>query len=321
MVCFSAACPQLYLCVLVQILLNIPLIGSEVNCSSGSPSKIINSSADAQALAQQCQSAETDVNIGVTASGGLDFTGILNSVQNFDVVDVPQVSSISSNSLEMSEALHIANVPSLTELSFPQLWSIGTPVGGPLTIANASLLSRYEVASNATYNTQTWTTSISNTALEDWEMPSFTLGSEDELLEAVPTTSDTFIWNNPNLKTVRLLMAKVTGNYAFGAPTGNLNITNNSRTMSVSMPNLISTYGSFIIGGFAELLIPSLELVNGSLMLTNANLPLISAPNLTKVNGDLHVTGNFTRYGSIELVTSRCQLIRIAVFSSQLWVA
>jgi hypothetical protein len=116
-------------------------------------------------------------------------------------------------------------------------------------------------------------------------------------------------------------MAKVTGNYAFGAPTGNLNITNNSRTMSVSMPNLISTYGSFIIGGFAELLIPSLELVNGSLMLTNANLPLISAPNLTKVNGDLHVTGNFTRYGSMELITSRCQLIRIAVFSSQLWVA
>ena len=125
---------------------------------------------------------------------------------------------------------------------------------------------------------------------------------------------------SPNLKTVRLLMTKVTALFPF-APTGNLNITNNSPTMSVSMPNLISTYGSFIIGGFAELSIPSLELVNGSLMLTNVNLPSISAPNLTKVNGDLYVTGNFTRYGSIELTPSRYRLIRITVFSSQLWAA
>jgi hypothetical protein len=201
------------------------------------------------------------------------------------VRDCPQVTSLSSDSLEVSGSwLAAANSSSLTKLSFPRLSWIGlglfltdVPLLDQLELANGVVVGELDVPVTSASST------IDNTALS----------TIDGLFGGTPR--DISITNNPRLQKVHLLSTQILLQYNTSS-TGNLIITNNSANMTVNLPNLFSIAGSMSLGNVSELSIPSLSLVSGSMELIEASFSSLSAPQLQKINGDLNITGSFSGY-------------------------
>jgi hypothetical protein len=254
-----------------------------VNCTGASPS-LINSSADAEALGQQCQTLNNLLLIEPSATGAISLDGLGSLPVSLNCYDANQITSISSNSLRsVGYWFDIENLSSLITLSFPKLESIGQTLNIVNTPALERLQLAYGASAGAIYTGSAASlTNITNTGLAEIE----------GWMNA--TTHDIWIGYNRNLRTVNLLVYQVL-RYSSGA-WGDLFIMNNGQTVNVSLPNLFSVGGTFTIGNCSELSIPSLTLVDGSMEMINAHFSSLSAPSLVRINGDLNITGAFSGY-------------------------
>jgi hypothetical protein len=106
---------------------------------------------------------------------------------------------------------------------------------------------------------------------------------------------DIWISDNPRLQTVNLPTSQIRLQYNTSY-TGNLLIANNHLNITVNLPNLTSAAGSISVGNVSSLSIPSLAIINGSMSVTNASFPSLSAPQLQTVLGDMNISGTFSGY-------------------------
>ena len=239
--------------------------------------------------AARCGILLADVNIapsetGVVSLDGLSSVGTKSTWGSFNAVNAPQISSISSNSLEVVGArFNIFNMTTLVTLSFPKLsW-----IGQTFRIQDVPMLQQLELPTDVTVG-HTFSFALSpaiiNTGLSKIE--GFFSG----------TILDIQIDNNPNLYFVNLtatqiLLQENTNN------TGTLSIWSNGPEVQMTMPNLFSVAGDVWLGNCSQLSVPKLQLVNGSMNILNASLKSFSMPMLEKINGDLNITGSFSRLG------------------------
>jgi hypothetical protein len=214
---------------------------------------------------------------------GLKIAGDKTHGGGLHVENCSGVTSISSDSLQVAGAwLNAINSSSLTKMSFPQLSWIGlalklidVPLLEQLDLPNGLVVGELDVPSVSGY--------IHNTGLSKL----------DGIFSGTPR--DISIANNPRFQTVNLPSAQILLQYNTSY-TGNLEIVNNSASVTVNLPNLFSVAGSVTLGNVSELSIPSLVLVNGSMDLIAASFSSLSAPQLEKINGDLNISGIFTGY-------------------------
>ena len=73
-------------------------------------------------------------------------------------------------------------------------------------------------------------------------------------------------------------------------------ISDNAPGAIIDLPNLISLNSNTSFGDFSNLNIPRLQVVNGSLNISNAQVSRFSAPSLQNVGGNFSLTGNFSEY-------------------------
>jgi hypothetical protein len=240
--------------------------------------------------AAQCKVMNDDLFIAPTQTGHVSLDGLIivgnkNTGGGFHAFNNSQISSISSNSLQLSGAwIQFQNISSLSTLSFPQLYWIGVQ----LSLIDLPMLEELQfgpvvnvgglpipVTVNGGY--------IANTALSKIE----------GLFAGAP--HDIYIMDNPNLRIMNLLPTQILIQPS-KSYTGNLEIVNNSAGVRVDLPNLFSVDGTITIRDCSELSIPSLGVVNGSVEIFNAGFTSLSAPTLEKINGDLNITGSFSGY-------------------------
>jgi len=214
---------------------------------------------------------------------GLSSIGTTSGWGSFTAENAPQISSISSDSLEVVGAwFNIVNMTTLVTLSFPKLsW-----IGQMLSIVDVPMLEKLELSSSVTVGHTfpvTASVAIVNTSLSKVEG----LFSD--------TIQDIQINDNPNLFFMNLTATQILlqENTSY---TGKLSIWSNGPEVQMIMPNLFSVAGDIWLGNCSRLLAPKLQLVNGSMNMLNASLLSLSLPVLEKINGDLNVTGSFSRY-------------------------
>jgi hypothetical protein len=259
----------------------------EVNCSYiGIENVWLNDTSDNVAAAQ-CGNLQANVWIALSETGvvsldGLSSIGTTSTWGSFDAVNVSQVSSISSDSLEVVGAWFvISNMTALVKLSFPKLsW-----VGQTFRIVDAPMLQLLELSTSVTIGhtfPNVLSAAIINTSLSKVE------GFFSN------TIQDVQIVNNPKISFVNLTATQILlqENTSY---TGTLSIWSNGPEVQMIMPNLFSVAGDVLLGDCSRLSVPQLQLVNGSMNMPNASLPSLSLPVLERINGDLNVTGSFSR--------------------------
>jgi len=258
-----------------------------VNCSY-SGNVWLNDTSDNVAAAQ-CGNLLANVNIAPSEAGavsldGLSSIGTTSNGWSFNAVNASQVSSISSDSLEVVGAwFEIGNMTTLVTLSFPKLsW-----IGQTFRITDVPMLQQLELSASVTVGHTIPTTAsaaIINTNLSK--------------VEGIfrDTMQDVQINNNPNLYFVNLTATQILlqENTSY---TGALWIWSNGPEVQMMMPNLFSVAGDVWLGNCSRLSVPNLLLVNGSMNMLNTSLLSLSLPVLEKVNGDLNITGSFSRLG------------------------
>jgi hypothetical protein len=259
----------------------------EVNCSYVG-NVWLNDTSDNVAAAQ-CGSLQANVNIAPSETGaisldGLSSLGTTSNGSSFDAVNVSQVSSISSDSLEVVGAWFvISNMTALVKLSFPKLsW-----IGQTFRIVDAPMLQQLTLSTSVTIGhtyPNVLSAAIINTSLSKVE------GFFSD------TIQDVQIVNNPKISFVNLTATQILlqENTSY---TGTLSIWSNGPEVQMIMPNLFSVAGDVLLGDCSRLSAPQLQLVNGSMNMPNASLPSLSLPVLERINGDLNVTGSFSRLG------------------------
>jgi hypothetical protein len=230
---------------------------------------------------------------------GLKIAGAISGGGGLHALNCSQMTSFSSNSLQASGAwLEVRYSSSLRKMLFPQLdW-----IGLALILIDVPLLEQLELANGVVVGglnapATTFSGFIMNTGLSEI----------DGIFSGAPY--DISIYDNPRLQKVNLPTSQIRLQYN-SSYTGSLTIVNNSPNIIVDLPNLASVAGSISIGNVSSLSIPSLALVNGSMYVTNASFPSLSAPQLQTVIGDLNITGAFSRYSLSESKDQR-ELIRI----------
>jgi hypothetical protein len=217
---------------------------------------------------------------------GLQVVGNKVGGGGLHAVNGPNIVSISSDTLQLSGAwLQFLNMSNLATLSFPNLSWIGLS----LQLQSLPLLERFQLASvvavvglqpNVLFTAPGGV--INETGLSEIE----------GLFDGTP--GDIVILNNANLKRVVLLSSQIRLQYNTSY-TGVLQVVNNSASVRVDLPNLLSVAGDFILGNCSELSIPQLGLVNGSLEIINTSLLSFSAPLLIRINGNLDISGTLSR--------------------------
>lgn len=223
--------------------------------------------------------------MGAVSLDGLKNIGDKTHDGGLHAVNCSQVTSISGDSLQISGGwLTAENSPLLTKFSFPLLSWIGLG----LSLTDVPLLDQLELANGVVVGELDVRETIGSSTIDNTG-----LSKIDGLFGG--TTRDISITNNPRLQTVHLLASQILLQYN-ASYTGNLVITKNSANITIDLPNLFSIAGSMSLGNVAELSIPSLGLVNGSMELIDASFPSLSAPQLQRINGNLSITGSFSRY-------------------------
>jgi hypothetical protein len=260
-----------------------------VNCSYiGTRNVWLNDTSDNVAAAQ-CGNLQANVWIAPSETGavsldGLSSIGTTSTWGSFTAANAPQISSISSDSLEVVGAyFNIVNMTTLVTLSFPKLsW-----IGQIFHIVDVPMLQQLELSASVTVGHTfpvTISAAIINTSLSKVE------GLFSDWIQ------DIQINDNPNLYFVNLTATQILlqENTSY---TGTLSILSNGPEVQMTMPNLFSVAGDVWLGNCSRLSVPKLQLVNGSMNMLNASLPSLSLPVLEKINGDLNITGSFSRLG------------------------
>jgi hypothetical protein len=79
-------------------------------------------------------------------------------------------------------------------------------------------------------------------------------------------------------------------------PPAGFAISDNAPGAIIDLPNLRSLNSDASFGDFSSLNIPRLQVMNGSLNISNAQASRFSAPSLQNVGGNFSLTGNFSEY-------------------------
>jgi hypothetical protein len=183
---------------------------------------------------------------------------------------------VASNSLYQVQGgfLSFESCPALQTLSFPNL----TERISYLLLMELPLLTELEFGASLTLPGSTL---ISGTGLKSFSASLPQYGGNESLY--------LIITNNKDMSQIHL------GSKGFIVAEG-LSVSDNAPGAIIDLPNLISLNLDTSFGDFSSLNIPSLQVVNNSLNISNAQVSRFSAPSLQNVNGNFSLTGNFSEY-------------------------
>jgi len=193
----------------------------------------------------------------------------------------PNLTGVASNSLYLvSSAMQFEFDPALKNLSFPNL----TEIREWLVLNTLPLLTEFEFGHSLNRPT--------NTIIFSTGLKSFSASLSD-------TSNDPgghfVITQNKDMSQIYL------GLEAWSAPNCGgdycpFQVSDNAPGATIDLPNLVSLNGGAFFGDFSSLNIPELQVVNGGLNISNAQVSRFSAPNLENVGGNFSLTGNFSEY-------------------------
>jgi hypothetical protein len=186
---------------------------------------------------------------------------------------------VASNSLYRVADLLVGASPALQTLSFPNLTE-----GFALQLVRLPLLTEFEFGASLTLP---FFTLIDGTGLKSFSLPADTSNSQYDYQSA-----NFVIMNNKEMSQIHLgLKGSITG-----AGPEEFTISDNAPGAIIDLPNIISLNSKTSFGDFSNLNIPRLQVVNGSLNISNAQVSRFSGPNLQNVDGNFSLTGNFSEY-------------------------
>jgi hypothetical protein len=232
------------------------------------------------------------INLGDSISGNISFNGLQTCgeligsgackvEQNSTIFcgnsgPTPNLTGVASNSLFFVWNLQVGPSPALQTLSFPNLTG-----GVLLQLTELPLLTEFEFGASLTLTYVT----LNGTGLKSFSLPADTSKPGYEPIIFV-------IMNNKEMSQIHLgLKRSITA-----AGLGEFTISDNAPGAIIDLPNLISLNSSTSFGDFSNLNIPRLQVVNGSLNISNAQVFRFSGPSLQNVDGDFSLTGNFSEY-------------------------
>jgi hypothetical protein len=286
------------------------LIGSLADCGSPSTSitQIINNTAEARALANECPVFWGDIVIGPGSSGDIILDGLTNLTGSITpLVGYPnftgtQITTVRSQSLlQIGGYISIYTAPILQSVSFPKVQNIV----GQIYIGDSPKLTEIDLSS--LQDCGSWLRIFDTPLLTLLKIPPSATGSPGGI--GITNTSLTFIdgftsspggvyfGTNPSLSQLNLQMTETimtrSNNLSLDG-IGTLTVFDNPSAINISLPHLTSTGGDISLPNCSELSIPALNVVNGSFLMTNASFQSLLAPNLGLINGTLNITGSFT---------------------------
>lgn len=233
------------------------------------------------------------INLGDSISGNISFNGLQtcgillgggacrveqnSTIFCGDSAPTPNLTGVASNSLYQVGDLLVGPSPALQTLSFPNLTE-----GFVLQLTELPLLTEFEFGASLTLPVVTL---ISGTGLKSFSLPADTSNPGYEPVIFV-------IMNNKEMSQIHLgLKRSITA-----AGPGEFTISDNAPGAIIDLPNLISLNSNTSFGDFSNLNIPRLQVVNGSLNISNAQVSRFSGPSLQNVDGNFSLTGNFSEY-------------------------
>ena len=265
------------------------------------------SSADATALATQCQELWGNVELAPNISGTITLDGIKSIAASLESTTENggfQLTGIDSLSLlQIGVGLNLTAMSMLQSVSFPNLQSIGAilalaflpslktinfsslrSTGGQLLIQDVPELEVMAISPDLASPTNLGLSFI-NTGLAS-------------INGFISSGGSVNIINNTRLSQVDLQITNTNvtllSNDEVYVGTGYVKIIDNAPSVNISLPNLMTTAGSIAFGNCSELSIPALSIVGGDFVIINASFSSLTAPNLSLINGTLNVTGSFT---------------------------
>ena len=186
---------------------------------------------------------------------------------------------MASNSLYQVTVLDLGPSPALQTLSFPNLTEVIV-----LQLLELPLLTEFEFGASLTLSLSTL---IDGTGLKSFSLPADTSNSRYDY-ESIFFA----IVNNKEMSQIHLGLK----GFIAAAGSGEFTISDNAPGAIIDLPNLISLNSNTSFGDFSNLNIPRLQVVNGSLNISNAQVFRFSGPSLQNVDGDFSLTGNFSEY-------------------------
>jgi hypothetical protein len=286
------------------------LIGSLADCGSPSTTitQIINSTAEARVLANECPIFWGDIVIGPDSSGDIILDGLTNLTGSITPpVTYPnftgtQITTIRSQSLlQIGGSISIYTAPILQSISFPKVQN----VVGNIYIGDSPKLTEIDLSS--IQDCGDWLRIFDTPLLTLLKIPPGATGSPNGIgiTNTSLTSIDSFTSSpggvyfgiNPSLSQLSLQMTETVmtrpNNLSLDG-IGTLTVFDNPSAINISLPHLTSTGGDISLPNCSELSIPALNVVNGSFLMTNANFQSLLVPNLGFINGTLNITGSFT---------------------------
>lgn len=286
----------------------VGLTGGLADCGSPSASitQIINNTAEARALANECPVFWGDIVIGPDSSGDIILDGLTNLTGSITPpVAYPnftgtQITTIRSQSLLQIGSISIYAAPILQSVSFPKVQNVVTQI----FIGESPKLTEIDLSS--IQDCGAWLRIFDTPSLTLLKIPPGATGSPSGIgiTNTSLTSIDSFtsspggvyFGQNPlsqlSLQITETVMTRSNNLSLDGI--GTLTVWDNPSAINVSLPYLTSTGGDISLPNCSELSIPALNVVNGSFLMTNASFQSLLAPNLGFINGTLNITGSFT---------------------------
>lgn len=250
------------------------VIGAEppLASSCNAATTTIGSAADASSLASACPTFTGDVALSTGVTDDIAFDGLQEIQGSLIVVNVTQVTSLSSNSLQtITGDFTLNDLTILSTVNFTELQSVNAI--NLTAIPALQTLSILETLQNVS------SISIMNTQIN--ALQGFSLQTVDSLT----------ISNNPYMESVNLQPYNITGQLIIQA---------NGRDLDVSMPNIQSAQNMTFFN-CSSISMPSITQVNGTLRVSSNYITSFNAaPLLQSVNGGLILETN-TEMANISL--------------------
>jgi hypothetical protein len=173
--------------------------------------------------------------------------------------------------------LRVGPSPGLQTLSFPNLTE-----GSVWQLTELPLLTEFEFGASLTLPVITL---ISGTGLKSFSLPD----TSNPQYDYGPVIFA--IMNNKEMSQIHLGLKG-----SIPAGPNDFIISDNAPGAIIDLPNIISLNSDTSFGDFSNLNIPRLQVVNGSLNISNAQVSRFSGPSLQNVGGNFSLTGNFSEY-------------------------
>lgn len=242
-----------------------------MSTSSSLPSSVtcndiytVSDAAGASALGSACPTFTGNVVIATGTTDKIALDGIKVITDNLYLINVTQITEISSKTLETIEGgLGILNTLILSSFDFPLLTTINSiDLQGLPAAQNLSFFDTLQ--------------ELSELYIQDTQINSLK-GFNLQTIQAVTIT------NNPYLESLTLLPYNVTQS---------LTLEGNGLNFQVSMPNIVNAY-DLTLQNCSSISMPSLTAVNGSVTLVDNTIPNFEgAPLLATIGGDMNISNN-----------------------------